>query len=278
VAAGGSSVGGVLATLRQGRYVALLAVGVLLAVGCTAAGLWQAHRYGEKRQANAELRHNDTATPVPVAGVLAVGGAVGPEQRFRLVTAAGRYDPAGVLLVRRRQVGGRAGFLVLAPLRTDAGPWLLVVRGFVPATGAATQTPAVPDPPAGRVTVTGRVQPSEPGAERAGLPAGQVDRINVPALEQRLGAPTYGGYVELISSTPADSGLTPVPAPDLSNPAGGAYEGQHLAYVVQWFFFALLALALPVVLAALDQRAAASARRDQGAIVAVEDRQATIAP
>jgi cytochrome oxidase assembly protein ShyY1 len=126
------------------------------------------------------------------------------------------------------------------------------------------------------------VQPSEPGVDRPGLPVGQVDRIAVPALQQRLGAPTYGGYVELVSSTPADapaeSGLTPVPPPDLSNPAGGAYEGQHLAYVIQWFFFALLALALPFVLAVLDQRAAAPTGADQGATVTVEDRQATTAP
>ncbi len=249
------SLGGVLGTLRQGRYLALLAVGVVLAAGCVAAGMWQAHRYGEKRLANAELRSNDRVAPVPVDTVLAVGQAVRPEQRWRVVSAAGRYDRDGQVLVRQREVGGRAGFLVLTPLRTAGGADLLVVRGFVLATGAATQTPTVPEPPAGQVTVTGRVQPSESGPDRPGLPPRQVERIDVPALAARLGAPAYGGYLELTSSTPADSGLTQLPPPDLSNPAGGAYEGQHLAYVVQWFFFALLALALPVVLAVLEQRA-----------------------
>jgi cytochrome oxidase assembly protein ShyY1 len=268
----------VLVLLRQGRYLALLAVGVVLAAGCVGAGLWQAHRYGEKRQANAELRRNDTAAPAPVDGVLAVGRAVQPEQRFRMVTARGRYDRGGQLLVRQREVGGRAGFLVLAPLRTGTGADLLVVRGFVPASGAATQTPAVPDPPAGEVTVTGRVQPSERGPDRAGLPPDQIGRIDLPALATRLGVPVYGGYLELTSSTPADSGLVQLPAPDLSNPAGGAYEGQHLAYVVQWFFFGLLALALPVVLAVLERRATAPAGDGQGEIVAVEDRQATTTP
>jgi cytochrome oxidase assembly protein ShyY1 len=271
----------VLVTLRQGRYLALLAVGVALAVGCTVAGVWQADRYGEKRTANAELRHNGTGPAEPVDSVLAVGRAVGPAARFRLVTATGRYDVGRQLLVRRREVDRRAGFLVLTPLRTSGGA-LLVVRGFVPATGAATQTPAVPDPPAGPVTVTGRVQPSEPGVQRAGLPPGQVERIDIPALATRLGAPAYGGqvyggYVELVSASPPDSGLTALPPPDLSNPAGGAFEGQHLAYVVQWFFFALLALALPVVLAVLDRRAAAPPPGARGAIAAAEDRQATTA-
>jgi cytochrome oxidase assembly protein ShyY1 len=269
----------VLATLRQGRYLALVAVGIVLAACCTAAGLWQAHRFGEKRLANAELRHNDKMAAAPAEAVLAVGRAVGPEQRYRLVTATGRYDPGGQLLVRQRQVNGRLGFLVLTPLRTGDGTDLLVVRGFVLATGAATQTPAVPDPPAGPVTLTGRVQPSESGRQRTDLPAGQVEWIDVPGLAGRLGAPTYGGYVELVTSTPAQTGLVPVPPPDLSNPAGGAYEGQHLAYVVQWFFFAVLALALPVVLAVLDQRATAPPPPvDQGTIVAVEDRRATMAP
>ena len=251
------SLDGVLPTLRQGRYLALLAVGVVLAAGCVAAGLWQAHRYGEKRLTNAELRANDRAAPAPVDTVLAAGREVRPEQQFRVVTATGRYDSGGQLLVRQREVGGRAGFLVLTPLRTDRGTDLLVVRGFAAATGAASETPPVPGPPAGRVTVTGRVQASEPGAVRAGLPAGQIERIDVPALAARLGVPTYGGYVELVSSTPPDSGLVQIPPPDLSNPAGGAYEGQHLAYVVQWFFFGLLALALPVVLAVLERRATA---------------------
>jgi cytochrome oxidase assembly protein ShyY1 len=255
-----STVGGVLAMLRQGRYLALLAVGVALAVGCTAAGVWQWHRYGEKRQANATLRHNDAEAAAPLDTVLAVGRPVRPDQRFRIVSATGRYDAAGQVLVRQRVVDGRTGFLVLTPLRTAGGTDLLVVRGFVAATGAATQSPAVPDPPAGTVTLTGRVQESERGPEPAGLPPGQVEHIDVSTLGARLGAPVYGGYVERVSSTPREpAALVAIPPPDLSNPAGGALEGQHLAYVVQWFFFALLALALPVVLAVLDRRAEAAA-------------------
>ena len=45
-----------------------------------------------------------------------------------------------------------------------------------------------------------------------------------------------------------------MPDPDLSNPAGGAVEPQHLAYVIQWFLFALLALAAPLVMARTDSR------------------------
>jgi hypothetical protein len=47
-----------------------------------------------------------------------------------------------------------------------------------------------------------------------------------------------------------------IPDPDMSNPAGGAEEPQHAAYVVQWYLFAGLALALPFVLAAAERRRA----------------------
>ncbi len=47
-----------------------------------------------------------------------------------------------------------------------------------------------------------------------------------------------------------------LPAPDLSNPAGGAVEPQHLAYVIQWYLFALLALAAPFLIARHEVREA----------------------
>lgn len=247
---------GVVATVPPGRRFALAGACLLLAAACTAAGLWQVERFGAKRRANAELRHNAAAAAVPADTLLAAGRPVDPALRYRRVVVAGRYDVAGQVLVRQREVDGQPGFLVVTPLRT-AGPAALVVRGFVPSSGPADQTPSVPAPPAGVVTVTGRVLPSEPPRPTAGLPAGQVERIDVPALAARLGVPTYGGYLELVDAAPLP-GLAPTPPPDLGNPAGGAVEGQHLAYIVQWFFFALLALAGPVLLPALDRRAAAA--------------------
>ncbi len=248
-----------LARLRQRRYLALIAGGAVLAVACTLAGLWQLDRYAAKRDANADLRRNDALAPAPIETVLTPGRPFDRDQRFRKVTAAGRYDAAGQVLVRRRQVDDRLGFLVVTPLRTSGGATLLVVRGFVAATGAATDSPAVPGPPAGAVTVAGRLFPSERGSPTEGLPAGQVDRIDVPALTARRDAPAYGGYLELISSQPPQTALATLPGPDLSNPAGGAWEAQHLAYVVQWFLFAALALAAPFILALLDARQPAPA-------------------
>lgn len=258
------------ATPRPLRVLGLIMLGLVLAGVCGAAGVWQWQRFEEKQVANDELRQAAELPAVPVDEVLAPGRPVDDTQRFRTVTATGRYDVAGQVLVRRREVGGRIGFLVLTPLRTPSGATLVVSRGFVAATGPALETPPVPDPPAGEVRVTGRVLPTEARGLGTGLPDRQVSSVDVPALAARLGTPTYGGFVELISSEPRDTGLTPLPAPDLGNPAGGALSGQHLAYVVQWFVFSAFALAGPALLLLLDRRAR---RRETPPAAAEQERQ-----
>ena len=232
--------------------LALVSLGLVLGGLCGAAGVWQWHRFGEKKTADDELRAAAQLPAAPVDELLGPGGAA--DIRFRTATASGRYDTSQQVLVRQRQVNNTPGFLVVTPLVTASGRTLYVDRGFVAATGAAIETPAVPDPPAGTVQVTVRLLPSEPGGLGANLPERQIEHLDVPALAARAGADAYPAFGELISSAPAQQGLVPLPEPDLSNPAGGAFVGQHLAYVVQWFLFAGFALAGPVILLLLDRR------------------------
>jgi cytochrome oxidase assembly protein ShyY1 len=231
-----------------------VSLGLVLGGVCGAAGVWQWHRFGEKKLADDELRAAAAKPATPVDQLLTPGLDVNDTIRFRTVTAAGRYDPTHQVLVRQRQVNDTPGFLVITPLRTGSGKTLFIDRGFVPATGAATETPNAPDPPAGEVQVTARVLPSETGGLGANLPQRQIERIDVDALAAKDGLPAYPAFGELISSTPAEQGLSPLPPPDLSNPAGGAFVAQHLAYVVQWFLFSGFALAGPVILLLLDRR------------------------
>jgi cytochrome oxidase assembly protein ShyY1 len=235
--------------------LALVSLGLVLGGLCGTAGVWQWHRFGEKKLADDQLRTAAALPAVPVDQVLTPGRVVDDTVRFRTITATGTYDGTQQVLARQRQVNDTPGFLVITPLRTSSGRTLFIDRGFMPATGAATLTPTPPDPPVGQVQVIARILSSESGGLGTNLPARQIERIDVPALASRNGEPAYSAFGELISSVPAEQGLTPVPAPDLSNPAGGAFVAQHLAYVVQWFLFSGFALAGPVILLLLDRRA-----------------------
>jgi cytochrome oxidase assembly protein ShyY1 len=239
-------------TLREPRYVALLIIAVGIAIGCCLAGVWQIHRYYWKHDSNYDLRLNDHHAPEDVTKLLSVDREATRSVQFRRITATGTFELNHQLLVRNREVNDSPAMLVLTPLRTDAGPTLLVVRGWLPVTKSANASPKVPAPPSGRVSVTARIYPSEPAGRAGTLPAGQINRLNVPSIARQVGQPTYGGYAELISAS-AGSKLQQLPPPDMSNPTGGAFELQHLAYVGQWFLFAIIALIAPFLLARIER-------------------------
>lgn len=255
--------------LATPRYAALTVLMIVVAAICCVCGTWQIARYEGKHVANGDLRTNAHDTTEPVAQVLPVRGeGRSPGQdtvEYRRVSATGTYDVAHQVLVRRQQVDSTNGYLVLTPLQTT-GPVLFVVRGFVADNTSTLRPDGVPAPPEGPVSVTGRVQVSQGSDDKfAALGNGQVDTVNVGQEAQRLGASAYDGYIELEGGQPGTAGLTAIPAPDLSNPAGGAFELQHLAYIVQWYLFAALALAAPVVMVRTDRKRAREDAADAAA-------------
>jgi cytochrome oxidase assembly protein ShyY1 len=162
--------------------------------------------------------------------------------QFRRVTATGTYDDAHTVLARTKVVDGQTGYYVVTPFHT-ATATLLVARGFV---ADPTAAPA----PSGQLTITARIQPGETKADKAAaLGNGQVESINPADEARRLSTPVFNAYAELVAGQPGGAGLKPLPAPDLGNPAGGAVEPQHVAYIIQWYLFALLALAAPIAMA-----------------------------
>jgi cytochrome oxidase assembly protein ShyY1 len=248
----------VLRTLRQPRYAALSVLMLLVALICVGAGTWQIYRFTGKVHANDELRANFHAAPVPLATVLRLAGAQNEpgadSVRFKTVIATGSYDAAHQTLLRERTVHGRQGYYLITPLRTSGGV-LLVARGFVAGVGANSSPPAMPAPPSGTVTVHGRVLPADPrNDEAAALPGGQVRSVNPGDQAARLGVGVYDGYADLLSGQPGVDGLTVIPRPSLSNPAGGAVEPQHFAYIIQWYLFAALALAAPFAMARAETK------------------------
>lgn len=245
--------------LRQPRYAALSVLMLVVAAVCVLAGTWQIARLQHKVGANDELRHNAHTAAVPLAGVLPVLGAPGSPPRanhvqFRTVRVSGTFDASHQGLVRQRSVDSDTGYLVLTPLHTTGGT-LLVVRGFVSDSNDTATAPSAPVPPAGPVTVTARVEPAESRHDQAAsLRHDQLESINPGDQAARLGGAVYDGYAELLRDQPGSAGLVAIPDPDLGNPAGGAIEPQHVAYIIQWYLFALLALAAPIAMVRAETR------------------------
>jgi cytochrome oxidase assembly protein ShyY1 len=223
----------VIRQLLAPRWLAWHAALVVVLVSFTLFGRWQLHAF-ESAGRDATLDR----PPVPITAVAEPGQRLRDAAVSRPVTVTGRYEAQHQLLVPGRRLDGRAGYLVVTPLRTATGV-VPVNRGWVaraPATGTGT--------PSGAVTVRGVLQPSEPEDEARvdlldQLPAGQVPYLATVQLLAVLPYPAeelYDGYVVLTGQRPAAvGGPTPV-RPQGPQPAVGPWR--NLAYALQWWLFA----------------------------------------
>jgi cytochrome oxidase assembly protein ShyY1 len=237
----------------------LAALMIVVAGLCILAGTWQISRYQQSVRDNNRLDDNAHAAAVALTTSLVplVGSGPAPSReaiRFRTVTTTGRFLDGAAEFVRDQSLNGTSGYWVLNALRTQDGV-LLVVRGFVADNGQGGPPPAVSPPPSGPVTIEGRLQTTTSKNDGASeLTDGVLESINPTQQAARLDAPVFDTYATLIAGSPGTEGVTALPRPDLSNPAGGAYEPQHFAYIIQWYIFALLALAVPFAISRSEVR------------------------
>jgi cytochrome oxidase assembly protein ShyY1 len=236
----------VLEVLRQRRWLGFTAFVVAMLGLCIVLANWQWHRYQLRQAENARLDAALAAAPVPVDALLepvpagpgqAPLPALPPELEWRAVTATGTFDEAAQTAIRRRPLDGRNGYWIVTPLVTETGT-LLVNRGWVPTPeGDASTTPVAPDPPAGTVTVTGRLRSVEVTEPTEAPPPGQAWAVDPAALAPASTATVLPAYVQLESAEPAAAeGLTsPLPVP-------GHQGMNNLVYTVQWLLFALVGL------------------------------------
>jgi cytochrome oxidase assembly protein ShyY1 len=211
-----------------------LAVGIL-AYGCVRLGEWQFHRLEDREQSNEWVEANLAADPAPVDDVLAVGGAVAPEQEWMRVTASGRYDADATVVLRYQTRDGEAGVDLVTPLVTDVGPALLVDRGWVATENTGDVPEELPEPPGGRVYVVGFVRAD---AEGRGIEVadGSTRAVSSEKIGETLDYPVYAGFVDAETETPPPTDeVVRAELPDLG-------EGPHFFYGLQWWFFGALAV------------------------------------
>lgn len=112
---------------------------------------WQTDR-GDEKQARQSLYESRMREPVVDLRANADSEAL----VYRRVRATGEYFAPGQIFIDNQVHEGRAGFLVVTPLRLSPEASVLVERGWVERTAAYPAPPAVAVP-AGRVVLTGLV-------------------------------------------------------------------------------------------------------------------------
>lgn len=214
---------------------------LLLAALFVRLGLWQWHR-GEQRQA-AAARFAHGADQLLELGTKAAAEV----PLYQRVSVAGELDGSHQFLLDNRTYKGQAGYEVLTPLKRVDAPLLLVDRGWVPFPGRRAQLPEVSLAAGGPVQLTGRT---------AALPA--------PGLALGRAAPPPGSSWPKVTSYPDLGQLAAAlgarvdarillldPASPLAYRSDWQPPGlpalRHFAYAIQWWTFALLTLALWVI-------------------------------
>ncbi|MYW66616.1 SURF1 family protein [Streptomyces sp. SID8379] len=244
------------------QWVILTLVALVLIPTMIRLGIWQMHRHDERAARNQLVTDALKAKPVPVEDLAAVGHTVTSSERYRTVTAKGRFDTDDEVVVRRRvNSNDEVGYHVLTPFVLKDGKVLLVNRGWVADSGNQTTYPKVPAPPSGEVTVRGRLMPDETTAASGiknikGLPERQIMLVNSKEAAQRLGggAQVLGGYIQQTAPDPRGD------VPELLGDPGKEDAALNFAYAYQWWLFAA---AVPVGWVVLLRRELRERRRKE---------------
>ncbi|HEY7044620.1 MAG TPA: SURF1 family protein [Nocardioidaceae bacterium] len=224
--------------LLSRRWLGLLLVVVVVAFACYELGRWQFHRYDERHDRNAVTRTNERADPVAIDQLMSSTAPPADADEWRRATASGQYDVAHQLVVLYRTREGAHGVDVVTPLVTGSGDAVLVDRGWVATNGNGNEPADVPDPPPGTVTVTGWVRQDDADTGNRVTPSeGSVRSISSRAIGETVPYELYQGWLSLTDEDP-----TVQPSPERADPPDLS-AGPSFFYGLQWWFFALLAIA-----------------------------------
>ena len=213
---------------REPQAVFKTLIALLLIAGCLWASQWQYQRGIDRHQRNSAI---EAAVLQPIISLDEIAeSAIAFE--WRTIETTGEFDPENQILLKNRYFEGVYGYEVLTRFQLVDGRNLWVDRGWVKAGKDAQTAPVITPIPKGEVAIKARLRldRSLPQGAFFALPAtgaGMISKLNAQS-----GLKSEGFYLDLIGG--ADPLLEPkVPAqiPELS-------DGPHLAYALQWIFFA----------------------------------------
>ena len=215
--------------MAKERYSFLKTLVAFLLIGlCLWAAQWQYQRGVDRHTRNTVIAKQSVMAPVNLTEIK--GGTTSFE--WRTITLRGNFDERNQILLRNKYNEGVYGFEQLT-LFTFDGRKIWVDRGWVKAGANATITPRLQETISDDIEITGRIRlDSSLPQGRFFAVANNSEKNLVAQLDARKGIQTEDFYLDLIStSNSAMNPDAPAELPELS-------DGPHMAYALQWLFFA----------------------------------------
>jgi cytochrome oxidase assembly protein ShyY1 len=194
---------------------------------CLIAAQWQYHRGVDRHQRNFLIEANIAAPEMN----LAKAATDLEKNQWRTVTTSGSFDSNKTILLRNRYFEGKYGFEYLTLFVTADGQKFWIDRGWLVAGKDALTAPIIPFTPNGQVSIVGRLRldSSLPQGSFFALPASGDGLVSKWNAQKEVVTEPY--YLDLLSGSWLSSVKVPAQLPELS-------DGPHMAYALQWVFFA----------------------------------------
>ncbi len=207
-------------------FIALILIGI-----CIWGAQWQYQRGIDRHARNTTIKLHSLEKPISLSLV-----SKNPiPHEWRRVFTSGQFDSGKQILLKNRYHEGRYGFEVLTLFINEIGEKFWVDRGWVKAGANATIAPIVSPVPTQTVEINGRLRldSSLPRGSFFALPG---DGSLISKLNAQTKGETENFYLDLLSGGAPE--LTPTVAAQLPE----LTDGPHMAYALQWIFFAALVI------------------------------------
>ncbi|MBI2772735.1 MAG: SURF1 family protein [Burkholderiales bacterium] len=202
-------------------------------------GAWQLSRAAQKEALQAAIEERKSLAALDGRALAAI--KIIANEMHRPVRLRGRWLPEHSVYLDNRQMQGKPGFYLVAPLALEDGGVVAVQRGWVPRDFAQRDRLPPVETPAGIVEVQGRIAPPPAKLyEFAGSPAG--------AIRQNLDLGEFSAQTRLPLRQDLSVQQTGAPSEGLLRDWPRAASGveKHYGYAFQWFALAALIATLYV--------------------------------
>jgi cytochrome oxidase assembly protein ShyY1 len=209
---------------REPKAILKSFVALVLIILCLIAANWQYQRGVDRHAKNFKIESNTSLATINLDDIKDL-----KSNEWRTVRFTGQFDKSHEVLLRNRyNADGKYGYEYLT-LFKSGNKQFWIDRGWVQAGESASDRPKTPSTPTNEIELTGRLRldSSLPRGSFFALPA-SGNLISSWNLRSKVNTEPF--YIDLIGG-PGLAPDTPAELPELS-------DGPHMAYALQWLFFA----------------------------------------